>query len=85
MDPEAAKVVFDAEIPLAMCPLDLTLKVKVDKNVVSKIEEFKSEFSSYIVSFLNYFLGSYKKVFGFEYAPLHDPCAVYYVINPQAF
>jgi len=34
---------------------------------------------------MNHFLESYKKEFGFDYAPLHDPVAMYYVINPQAY
>ncbi|KAL4438606.1 hypothetical protein ABPG74_015504 [Tetrahymena malaccensis] len=85
MDPEAAKIVFDAQIPLAMCPLDLTLKVKVDENIVSKIQQLKSKFSECVVKFLQFYLQSYKKTFNFDYAPLHDPCAVYYVVNPGAF
>lgn len=33
MDPEAAKIVFESGLPLAMCPLDLTYKVKVDNQI----------------------------------------------------
>lgn len=34
---------------------------------------------------LGFFLNSYKATYGLKFAPLHDPCAVYYIINPDAF
>lgn len=34
---------------------------------------------------MNFFKSTYKTVFGFELAPLHDPVALYYVINPDAY
>lgn len=34
---------------------------------------------------MNFFKKTYKEVFGLDLVPLHDPCAVYYVINPDAF
>ena len=36
-----------------------------------------------ILDLLRFFEGTYQKVFGFDYAPLHDPCAVAYVIAPE--
>jgi inosine-uridine nucleoside N-ribohydrolase len=34
---------------------------------------------------LLYFKISNKKLFGLDYPPLHDPCAVAFVINPDMF
>jgi inosine-uridine nucleoside N-ribohydrolase len=45
----------------------------------------KSNFSKLIIELLHFFADTYKKVFKFEYPPLHDPLAVSYVINPSLF
>jgi inosine-uridine nucleoside N-ribohydrolase len=34
---------------------------------------------------MRFFASSYEEVFGFEHPPLHDPCAVYAAIAPDAF
>lgn len=78
-------MVFHCGLPLAMAPLDLTLQVKVDAAVISKLESFNSVFGKNVIGFLSFFLESYKSSYDFDFAPLHDPCAVYYIINPSAF
>ncbi len=34
---------------------------------------------------LSYFSDTYQEVFGFVDPPLHDPCAVFAVIQPESF
>jgi len=44
-----------------------------------------SKFRALVEQLLLFFAGTYKEVFGFEDPPLHDPCAVAYVIEPSLF
>ena len=44
-----------------------------------------SPFSELVVSLLHFFAATYKTVFGFDHPPLHDPCAVAFVIQPEIF
>lgn len=37
------------------------------------------------MNLLEFFRDSYLKVFGFKAPPVHDPAAVFYVMNPKAF
>ena len=34
---------------------------------------------------LEFFAATYKQVFGFEYPPVHDPAAIFYLLAPEAF
>ena len=42
-------------------------------------------FRELITLLLMFFATTYRDVFGFDDPPLHDPCAVAYVIAPQLF
>lgn len=44
-----------------------------------------SGFRKKIVDLLKYFAHSYKEVFSFDHPPIHDACAVFYVLHPEAF
>ncbi len=44
-----------------------------------------SRFRRFIQELLEFFASTYKSVFGFASPPLHDPCAVAFVINPALF
>lgn len=44
-----------------------------------------SKFRAMSGQLLTFFAGTYREVFGFQDPPLHDPCAVAYVIAPQLF
>ena len=44
-----------------------------------------SRFRRFIQELLEFFATTYKSVFGFDSPPLHDPCAVAFVINPALF
>ena len=46
---------------------------------------WQSPFSRLIVGLLKFFAKTYDSVFGMPDPPLHDPCAVAYVINPALF
>jgi len=85
IDPEAAKIVFEAGLNLVQIPLEVTHTALVTPSVIFRIQEMKTVYSDLIVDLLNFFAETYKKVFHFEYPPLHDPLAVLYAIDPSLF
>ena len=85
-DPEAARVVFDSGVKLVMVPLEVTHNCAlVDESVLNRINQMNTPFSAFIVELLLFFKQSYLDVFKFPDPPLHDPCAVAYVINESIF
>ncbi|KIZ05560.1 purine nucleosidase [Monoraphidium neglectum] len=87
-DPEAAKVVFEAGLPLTMVPIEVTHTALVTPEVLGRLLTSRpgiSKFKVLIEQLLTFFAGTYREVFKFTDPPLHDPCAVAYVADPSIF
>ncbi|ENR5393444.1 TPA: nucleoside hydrolase [Providencia rettgeri] len=82
IDPEAAHIVFNEKWPLTMVGLDLTHQALATSDVVNKIAAIGSDCSQFVVELLDFFGKMYKQAQGFDAPPVHDPCAVAYVIDP---
>lgn len=83
-DPEAAQIVLSSGIPICMVPLEVTHTVLATPEVERAIGR-QSPFRRQILMLLDFFRETYNKVFQFEFPPLHDPVAVFWVISPHAF
>ncbi|MBC5789229.1 uridine-preferring nucleoside hydrolase UriH [Providencia sp. JUb39] len=83
IDPEAAHIVFNEKWPLTMVGLDLTHQALATQDVVAKIAEIDTKCSQFVVELLDFFGKMYKQAQGFDAPPVHDPCAVAYVIDPS--
>ncbi|MTC74907.1 ribonucleoside hydrolase [Providencia sp. wls1919] len=83
IDPEAAHIVFNEKWPLTMVGLDLTHQALATPDVVVKIAEIDTKCSQFVVELLDFFGKMYKQAQGFDAPPVHDPCAVAYVIDPS--
>ncbi len=75
-DPEAAHIVFSSGINIKMIGLDVTRKVKVYSSIIDKFSTIKNNAGELFVSLMKVFNENQLKVFGFDGAPLHDPCTV---------
>ncbi|PSC68749.1 N-D-ribosylpurine ribohydrolase [Micractinium conductrix] len=85
-DPEAARLVFESGAPLTMVPLEVTHTALVSTSVVQRVRTHTpSPFLGLMVDMLTFFADTYSTVFAFADPPLHDPCAVAYVIAPELF
>lgn len=84
-DPEAADIVFRSGVPLTMVGLDLTHQAKATPAVIERIRAVGGAIGQLATELLTFFSASYAREFGLEGAPLHDPCAVAYVIDPGLF
>lgn len=82
IDPEAAHIVFNEKWSVTMVGLDLTHQALATPDVVAKISEVGTSCSQFVVELLDFFGKTYKQAQGFDAPPVHDPCAVAYVIDP---
>lgn len=79
VDPEAARIVFEAGIPLVMVGLDATHQARIFESEIREMECYneKGKYAAEIMDFTKPF---YKSC-GFNGVILHDPCALAYVID----
>ena len=82
-DPEAAAIVFGAPWKVTMVGLDLTHQAGADEGVLQRISAIGTPLSKIVVEMLTFFGSRYKEVTGIGAPPVHDPCAVAYVIDPS--
>lgn len=82
IDPEAAHIVFNESWPVVMVGLDLTHQALATDEVVAKIKAVGTGPAKFVCELMDFFAHAYKGVQGFDFPPVHDPCAVAYVIDP---
>ena len=82
IDPEAAHIVFNEPWPLTMVGLDLTHEALATPAVVEAIAAIGTAPSRFVGELLEFFGQTYREQQGFEHPPVHDPCAVAFVIDP---
>ena len=82
IDPEAAHIVFNESWPLTMVGLDLTHEALATPDVAAAIAAVDTAPARFVGELLEFFGETYKDEQGFDYPPVHDPCAVAFVIDP---
>jgi purine nucleosidase len=82
IDPEAAHIVFNEPWPLTMVGLDVTHQALATDEVAAAIAAVGTAPARFVGELLEFFAHSYKDAQGFDHPPVHDPCAVAYVIDP---
>lgn len=85
VDPQAAKVVLDAGIPFVMMPLDVTHKALVTPKRLQDFKDLNSPVGNVCGGMLDYFNRFDMTRYGFDGGPLHDPCVIAYLIEPEIF
>ncbi|HYQ75056.1 nucleoside hydrolase [Cellulomonas sp.] len=81
-DPEAARVVLRAGWDVVVVGLDLTHQALATPEVVRRIAGVGTAPARFVEELLAFFTASYRGTMGFDAPPVHDPCAVAYVIDP---
>jgi purine nucleosidase len=82
-DPEAAQIVFREPWPLTMVGLDLTHQALATPQVLARIAALDTPPARFVTELLTFFGNAYRSVQGFAAPPVHDPCAVAFVIDPD--
>jgi purine nucleosidase/pyrimidine-specific ribonucleoside hydrolase len=81
-DPEAAEIVFGFGVPVTLIPLDVTRKVRANRNYVARLNAAESPSAQAVGKLIEaYFQGTE----GRESRPLHDPCVMLYALRPDLF
>ena len=85
VDPDAAKIVFEAGIDMVVMPLDVTHKALVTEKRNEAFRQLKSPIGVAVAEMTDFFERFDKEKYGSSGAPLHDPCVTAYLIDPTIF
>ncbi|MGJ8569568.1 MAG: nucleoside hydrolase [Hoeflea sp.] len=85
VDPEAAKIVFGAGVPLTMMPLDVTHKVLTTKVRVERLRANGNRASVVMADMLEFFERFDEEKYGTDGGPLHDPTVIAWLLDPGMF
>ena len=85
VDPEAADIVFKSGIPITVMPLDVTHKALTTAPRVQAFRDLGSKVGEMVAAWTDFFERFDKEKYGSEGAPLHDPCVIAYLIEPELF
>ncbi len=83
IDPEAAHIVFNEPWPVTMVGLDLTHQALATAAVEDQIRALDTTPARFVCELFDFFRLSYKENQDFDDPPVHDPCAVAYLIDPE--
>ena len=85
VDPHAADIVYNAGVPVTAMGLDVTHQVLSTRERVARIRELGNEVAEATAGMLSFFHRYDTKKYGSEGAPLHDPCTVAWLLQPELF
>lgn len=85
VDPEAADIVFKSGVPIVVMPLDVTHKALTTAPHIAGFRAKGTEPCRMVAEWTDFFERFDKEKYGSEGAPLHDPCVIAYLIQPDLF
>ncbi len=85
VDPEAADIVFTSGVPITVKSLDVTHKALTSKAWIDDMRGLGTEVGRMVAGWTDFFERFDKDKYGSKGAPLHDPCTIAYLIQPDLF
>ena len=85
VDPHAADIVFRCGRPIISMGLDVTHHVLSTRARVARIRELGNPVAFATAGMLGFFERHDSKKYGVEGAPLHDPCTIAWLLQPDLF
>lgn len=85
VDPEAARIVFASGVDIVVMPLDVTHKALVTAPRVAAFRALPGNVGPAVASWTDFFERFDKEKYGSAGAPLHDPCTIAYLLQPDLF
>jgi purine nucleosidase len=85
VDPEAADVVFHSGIPITQVPLDVTHSMLTTKVRTDRFRALGNKTGIATAEMLEFFERFDEAKYGWEGGPLHDPCVIAYLLQPELF
>lgn len=83
VDPEAADIVFQSGVPIVMSGLDVTERAQITVDEIKQLKG-RGKVSQLAFDLLSFYNKSGHQ-FGFVDSPVHDLCAVAYLLNSEIF
>jgi inosine-uridine nucleoside N-ribohydrolase len=80
-DPEAAQIVFEAELDVTMIGLDVTHKAVTGPDVQRRLREAGS-IGVFVAELVDFFTVYHRQTYGWDGAPIHDAVAIAHVLVP---
>lgn len=85
VDPEAADIVFRSGVPITVASLDITHKVLTTRARIEKLANLGNKTGKAVAEMLDFSATFDLAKYGWDGAPLHDPCVIAYLIDPGLF
>jgi purine nucleosidase len=85
VDPHAARVVFEAGIPITLIPLDCTHKALTTRARVERFRRMANRAGPITAGWLDFFERFDEAKYGTDGGPLHDPCVIAWLLKPELF
>lgn len=85
VDPHAAEIVFRSGVSIIMFPLDVTHQVLTTQARMDRIKALGTRVAQASYEMLDFYRQYDQKKYGTDGGPLHDPCPVAWLINPDLF
>lgn len=85
VDPQAARIVFGAGVPLVVMPLDVTHQALTTRERVDAFRALPNRVGPVVASWTDFFERFDKEKYGSLGAPLHDPCTIAWLLQPDLF
>lgn len=85
VDPEAAAVVLASGVDVTLVPINVSGEFTVPLNIVAGLNRRATLLHDYLGALLAPYDAYYRRVFGTDRYPLHDPMAVLVALAPQWF
>lgn len=84
-DPHAMRIVVESGIPLTMFGLNVTHQVLATPPRVAAIRALGNPVAAAAATMLSFYAESYRSIYGWPGAAMHDPCTVAYLLDPTLF
>ncbi|WP_417309960.1 nucleoside hydrolase [Devosia sp.] len=85
VDPDAADIVFRSGVPIVVAPLDLSHMMQATPARLQRIRSLGNRAGQAVFEMLSFSERFDLKKYGTEGAPLHDPCVIAYLLQPNLF
>ena len=84
-DPHAADVVFRAGCPITLMPLDVTHRALITETRLAEFASLPAPVGPACHGMLSFYFRPNETRFGTPGSPLHDPCVIAYLLEPEIF
>jgi len=85
VDPEAAEIVMKSGIPIVMMPLDVTHQALTTRARIDAFRALGTPVGDAVAALTDFFERFDIEKYGSNGAPLHDPCVIAYLLQPDLF